>query len=169
MSLYQIKTEMMSLLDAFARYGRDSDEAASAIREHAAAIAEAFDAKADDYAALIRVCETRAAARREESERMQQLAKDDEALAERLRKALLDAMDTTGRVRVDTPRFRIAVRGNGGKIPVIIESASDLPTEFVVPKITHEIDKTAIREALERGVPVSGARLGERGKRLDIS
>ena len=48
MSLYQITAEMQSLLDAFDAHGAESPEAEAAIREHAAAIAEAFDAAKQD-------------------------------------------------------------------------------------------------------------------------
>ena len=168
MSLYQITTEMQSLLDAFDQHGAESPEAESAIREHAAAIAEAFDAKADGYAGLIRTCESRAAARRAEAERMERLAALDEALANRLRRTLLDAMQSTGRVKVQTERFALAVRTNGGKVPLVVDEESALPLEFVVPVTTNRIDKDAIRAALESGTPVSGARLGERGTRLDL-
>lgn len=168
MSLYQITTEMQSLLDAFDQHGAESPEAEAAIREHAAAIAEAFDQKADGYAGLIRNCESRAAARRAEAERMERLAALDEALANRLRRTLLDAMQVTGRTKVQTERFALAVRQNGGKVPVVVEDESALPLQFVVPVTTNRIDKDAIRAALESGTPVSGARLGERGTRLDL-
>jgi mRNA-degrading endonuclease toxin of MazEF toxin-antitoxin module len=168
LSLYAITSEMQSLLDAFDSYGAESPEAEAAIREHAAAIAEAFDAKADGYAAFIRTCEKRAEGRRDEAERMLALARSDNALADRLRAALLAAMQTTGRTKVDTERFRIAVRANGGKIPVIVEDEAALPTEFRVPVVTERIDRDGLRAALEAGRAVDGARLGERGTRLDI-
>ena len=49
MSLYAIKSEMLVLLDAFDQHGADSPETEAAFREHAMSLAEAFDAKADDY------------------------------------------------------------------------------------------------------------------------
>lgn len=168
MSLYAITTEMQALLDAFDAHGAESPEAEAAIREHAAAIAEAFDAKADNYAALIQTCEKRAEGRRDEAERMLALARSDESLADRLRLAMKSAMEVTGRVKVETERFRLAVRANGGKMPVIVEDESALPTEFRVPVVTHKVDKDALRAELERGTAIAGARLGERGTRLDI-
>lgn len=168
MSLYAIKTELTTLLDALAEVGLDSPEATAALAEHREALVAAFDEKADDYAALIRVCETRAAARREESERMAALAKDDEALADRLRDALLAAMQETNRVKVDTARFKLAVRRNGGKVPVEVVDVDALPSEYRIPKITLTVDRDAIRAALEAGNEVPGAALGERGFRLDL-
>lgn len=168
MSLYQIKTELIDLLDALDVGYADDAEAQEAIAQHAAALAEAFDSKADDYAALIRVCETRAAARREEAERMLLLAKDDERKADRLTAMLMDAMTATGKTKVETQRFRLSVKKNGGKIPVVITDEAALPVDFRVPKVTEVIDKDGIREALEAGTPVPGAELGKRGQRLEI-
>jgi len=168
MSLYAIKTELSALVDAVAEVGLNSPEAAAALAEHREALVAAFDDKADDYAALIRVCETRASARREESERMAALAKDDEALADRLRATLLTAMQEVGRSKVDTARFKLAVRRNGGKVPVEVADVDALPSEYRIPKITLTIDRDAIRAALEAGNEVPGAALGERGWRLDL-
>jgi hypothetical protein len=168
MSLYLITDELKRLIDAFDHFGHESSEAAEAIKEHTALLVEAFDAKADDYAALIRTAETRAAARNEESERMRKLAQDDEALASRLRLALMTAMKETGRLKVQTARFKLSVQNNGGKIPVIINDESSLPEAFRVPKVSITIDKDGIREELEKGVTVPGATLGERGQRLNL-
>lgn len=168
MNLYAIKTEMTSLLDGIAEVGLDSPEATAALAEHMEALVGAFDDKADDYAALIRICETRAAARREESERMTALARDDEALADRLRETLLTAMQQTNRTKVDTARFKLAVRRNGGKVPVEVVDADALPDEYRIPRVTMAVDRDAIRAALEAGTPVPGATLGERGWRLDM-
>jgi len=167
-SLYQITAEMQSLLDAFDAHGAESPEAEAAIREHAAAIAEAFDAKADSYAALIRTCEVRAEAREAEAKRMLKLAGSDGNLAARLRDALLTAMQATGRTKVQTSRFSLSVVANGGKVPMFIEDESALPAEFVVPRMVTTIDREAIRSALEAGIPVAGARLGQRGTRLAL-
>lgn len=168
MSLYAIKTELLSLTDAAMLHGHDSPELEQAFAEHRAALVGAFEAKADDYAALVRVCETRAAARREEAERMKKLADDDERLAERLRSTLLDAMQVTGLQKVETEHFRLAVRRNGGKIPVVIQDEASIPVEYRVPKVTEVLDRDGIRAALEAGTAVPGAILGERGSRLDL-
>lgn len=168
MSLYLITGEMITLLNAFYDYGKDSPEAEAAIREHAAAIAEAFDAKADSYAALIRSCELRADSRHTEARRMTALAEADEALADRLRDALKNAMEITGRTKVDTERFRLSVKKNGGAIPVVISDQSLIPHNLMIPKMTMSVDRDAVRKVFESGGTVEGASLGVRGSRLDI-
>jgi hypothetical protein len=167
-SLYHISAELQAVLAAADTTGGECKELDAALAEHAAALAEAFDSKADDYAALIRTCEVRAQARADEAKRMQKLADSDAALAERLRQTMLQAMQATGRTKVHTARFALGVQRNGGKAPLVVDDDKALPEQFVVPRVTQTIDRDAIREALERGEAVPGARLSERGVRLSI-
>jgi hypothetical protein len=167
MSLYQIQNELMPLLEMSQQENMET-EMAEAFREHTAALIEAFDAKADDYAALIRTCESRADERLVEAERLQTLAARDKALADRLRNTLLEAMQATGRKRVETSRFALSVVQNGGKIPVQIHDETALPEQFKIPVWSTKIDKEAIRAALERGEAIDGAALGQRGTRLSL-
>jgi hypothetical protein len=80
----------------------------------------------------------------------------------------MDAMISINRPKVETERFKLSVRKNGGKVPVIVTDETALPTEYRVPRVTEVIDKDGIREALEAGKPVPGAALGERGQRLEL-
>jgi hypothetical protein len=166
-SLYAITTEMQAILEAIDQ-AAGNPEAEAALTDHLASIAEGFDAKADAYGQLIRVCEARAGARREEAERMVALAASDEATADRLRTALLKAMQVTGRLKVETPHFRFAVRNNGGKIPLLVTDEAAIPVAYRVPKVTEVLDKEAIRADLEAGKAVPGAALGQRGVRLEL-
>ena len=168
MSLYAITTELSALLAAAEQHGDESEEFAAALAEHAALMREALADKADSYAALVRSCEVRAEARQQEAKRMQALADSDQRLADRLRAALLQAMQETETPKIETARFRLAIRANGGKLPVVIDSEADLPADYRVPKVTLTIDRDSLREALEAGEAVPGARLGVRGTRLDI-
>jgi hypothetical protein len=167
MSLYQITEEMLSLLEAFDTHGAESEEAEAAIREHAEAIAEAFDAKADSYAALIVTCEYRAANRKAEAKRLRERAEADERLAERLRNAMREAMERTGRKRVETPRYTLSVRTNGGKCPMTVNPEM-IPDSFMRIETVRSPDKDMIRAELESGGTVEGATLLPRGTRLDL-
>jgi len=166
MSLYQLTEELTALLNMADT--EMSEDIEAAMHEHTALIAEAFDSKADGYAALIRTCETRANARYEESQRLTKLAQADEALATRLRKALLEAMQATGRKKVQTERFSLSVAQNGGKTPVVVTDEDALPAQFKVPVWSERVDRDAIRDALERGETVEGATLQPRGFRLNL-
>jgi hypothetical protein len=167
MSLYEIQHELMALLDMATETDK-SAELEAAMQEHTNALIEAFDAKVDDYAALIRMCETRAENRMAEVERMKKLAEADDALATKLRQNLIAAMQQTKRTKVQTPRFALSVVANGGKTPVQITDEDALPEEFKIPVYSVKIDKEAIRTALENGEPIDGATLLPRGVRLSL-
>ncbi|MBE3109203.1 MAG: siphovirus Gp157 family protein [Acidobacteria bacterium] len=129
-----------------------------------------FDLKADGYAAYIRHLETRAAARREESERMKMHAVRDENNAEFLKGRLRDAMLRLDRTKIETTRFKITVVNNGGKVGMTIPDTWPLaaPVEFVETVTRHVVNTDAVRKALESGREIPGACLRERGKRLAI-
>jgi len=167
MSLYAISSELELILDAILEGGADSPEAQQALEAHLAGLDAALDDKADDYAGLIRSLELRSAARKTEADRMRSLAKADEALAERLKDRLKEAMETCGRKIIDTARFRLLVAGNGGKQPLeVTVTAEELGPDYTSTFV--EVDNTKIRAALEAGKVVPGCTLLPRGTGLRI-
>lgn len=168
MSLLQIRTELASVLAAVDRHGVESPEAAAALQEHADALREAMVSKSADYCSLIQHLRIRASGLKGQAERIKALEKSDTALADRLTKDLKEAMEATGRTRIDTPTNRLAVVANGGVVPVKILDAGAIPEVYKVPTGEVKIDNDAIRQAIEGGTPVPGAELGTRGTRLQI-
>ncbi len=167
MSLYAIQNEIESLIDALLEGGGTDMAANEALEQHLAGLDEALDQKAEGYASVIRSLELRARARKDEASRIRDLAEADEAVADRLKKRLKEAMEATGKQVIDTPRFKLSVAGNGGKQPLVIETpVDDLPSEFRV--VRHEPNKDAIRSALEAGQAVPGCTLLPRGTSLRI-
>lgn len=169
MSLFQISTELFTVLDAMEKHGADSPELEAALAAHSEGLSEGMDRKAEQYADLITALDARATARIAESERVAALAKSDATLSGRLRERLMQAMVLTGKEKIETDRYRLSVRTNGGSQPVEIENPDDIPALYRIPKTTETIDKKGILEALSSGKPVPGARLLPRGKRLNIS
>lgn len=166
MNLYQITSELQAVIDGILEGGIDSPEAQQALDEHLAGLDEALDQKAEDYAAVIMSLQARSDARAAEAKRIRELANADATVAQRLKERLKQAMETTGRVRIDTTRFRLTVANNGGKQPMLIEDQSAIPTEFIVQ--VPEVDKDAVRAALEAGRAVPGCTLVPRGTSLRI-
>lgn len=165
MSLYAITNEMQSILDAM-HEDADSPAAMNALDEAMQGLDAMLDTKAEDYAGLIRELELRSQARTEEMKRIRALADADAALAERLKERLRDAMQRTGRTRIDTPRFRLSVVGNGGRQPLLIADPEAIPPLFI--RNVPEINREAIRLALDAGQEVPGCSLAPRGSRLSI-
>lgn len=166
-SLYAIQSEMEEIIGVILDGGADSQEAQEALDQHLAGLDAALEDKAEDYAGLIRSLELRRDARVEEARRMRALADADAALAERLKERLKAAMEATGKLRLDTNRFKLVVAGNGGKQPLEVTGE---PTALA-PKyqaIRVEFNKDAIRADLEAGKAVPGCNLLPRGTSLRI-
>ena len=168
MSLYQITTEMQTILDAMIDGGADSPEASAALDEALTDLDAMLDSKAEGYAKIVAELEARAGARRTEAKRIAALAQADDNLAQRLKERLRDAMTRTGRTRIDTSLFRLSVAQNGGKQPLVIDPGAieDLPCNYT--RIIREPDKDAIRAALEIGDIIPGCTLLPRGSSLRI-
>lgn len=141
-------------------------EVAAAIDEWLQETGTALETKLDGYAALITERTAKAKARREEAERMTKLARADENLAARLKERLQFFFEEHGIEKRETARFKISLAQNGGKLPLIIDDVSpdSLPDYYT----KRELDRESIREALEGGLPLNFARLGERGTSIRI-
>ena len=125
--------------------------------------------KVDDYAAYITTLEARAEVRAKEAERLARRAKTDAASAQFLKDRLRTELEARGMQKVETDRYRVSVVANGGKLPLVLGDERDIPEPFwrEVPA-RKEIDRDAIRQALDAGRAVAGAHYGDRGRRLSI-
>ena len=166
-TLYEITDELLQMEADFEERGGDiTDEELDAYLR----LQEDLEAKLDRTAAFVRELEARARARREEANRLLELARLDEALIARLKDRMMAAMLALDRERVDTPRFRLSIRAAGGKVPVVlrVERPEELPPRF--RRISIAPDLETIRAALEAGDPeaASIAEFGERKRYLSI-
>lgn len=167
MNLYEITTEIQSILDAMLEGGADSPEAMDALNEHLSGLDAVLDTKAEQYAGIITELQSRAAIRSQEAKRVSTLAAADQALADRLKERLKESMERTGKTKIETARFKLSVAGNGGKQPLAIGcDAHALPPEFVVQRV--EANKDAIRAALEAGRSIPDCSLLPRGTSIRI-
>ncbi len=124
--------------------------------------------KLDNYAALIREMTLRAAARREEKERLDKRIRVDENTVARLKERLKMFFEMQGLRTVETRRYKLTLCNNGGVTPLNVEADADkLPEEFQRWEVYPDTAK--LRKALEGGVKVDGVQLMERGKHLRIS
>lgn len=165
MSLYAIQNEINDIVDAILDGG--DAEAQQALEAHLAGLDAVLTEKAESYAIVIKELEVRAAARRDEATRIRDLAATDEALADRLKARLKEAMEATGRTKIDTARFRLSVSQNGGVQPLSVTcDATTLPKELTF--VTVAANKVAIRQALEGGATIAGCELLPRGTSLRI-
>src|SRR5690242_11723314 len=117
--------------------------------EHEAAIDAWFaeigakeSGKIDGYVALIREFTLRAAARTEECERLKMRVAADENAAKRSKERLKLYMEMTQQKTIETPRYKVTVAKNGGRVPIDVAIApTSLPPEFQRVKIEADVDR----------------------------
>ena len=166
-TLTELSADLLELLDAFTDADGCDPEYQSAVEQALSDAGDQFDSKVDGYASLIRELELRSKAQKEEAERLLTKAKTAEGSAAWLKKTLLEAMDRTGRRRVETSRFKVSVARNSSA-PVVLHVDPDLVPD-AWSRVTRKPDMTSIRKALKNGADLPFARLGEPGTHLRIS
>lgn len=83
-----------------------------------------------------------------------------------LKSYYLDHLSKMGKSKVLTSRGTMSIVKAGGKRPLKIDDESLIPPDFKF--VISQVDKDALRQALESGESVQGAHLEERGKYLKI-
>lgn len=170
-TIYDISADLAALETILHENGGDitDPQAAEALAEWERELETDLAGKVDRYCALIAEMEVRAAARRAEAERLVDLAKADESGAAGLRDRLRFIWQARNLGPLQTARFRVSISRNGGKAPISISGEADsLPAWAVKRREVVEIDRDAIRSALEAGNVLPFARLEERGSRISI-
>jgi len=128
------------------------------------------EAKLDNYAHLISELNRQAVAARATAEGFARVARARERSVDRIKDRLLWFMQGTGQKKaLTTSGWTFAVQANGGKDPVLINdgvSTEDVPAAYL--RITVEIDKDKVRDAIKAGESIDFATLGERGVHLRL-
>ncbi|WP_036488205.1 siphovirus Gp157 family protein [Myxosarcina sp. GI1] len=124
--------------------------------------------KIDNIAALIESRKYWIEVRQKELKRLSRLIKSDKNKVNWLQSYLLDHLQGKDLNRLRTRRFNLTVADNGGKRPMIIDDipASSIPYELC--KVRLEVDRDAVRYALESGHKLRFAQLATPGKHLRI-
>ena len=127
--------------------------------------------KLDNYAALIKELNARAAARKKAADEMRELAQMDANQADLLIGRLKRYFELHGLTRFETARFKIALQANGGVVPLCYpaeweEEPASAPEAF--QRRVIQLDKLAIREAIRNDEESHGARLAERDTHIRI-
>lgn len=85
---------------------------------------------------------------------------------QRMKDACMWACNELGVTEIDAGDMTIKVKNNGGQLPIIIEEGKEVPQNLC--KVTIEPDKALIREYLKDHPDCEFARIGERGKHIEV-
>ena len=146
-SLYEIDQEIMALFDP--ETGAISEDNL----EQLSALEIERDAKIESVACAVKNLTAEAAMYKEEAKAFTDRQKQAEATVARLKKWLIGA---TGGEKFSSPRALLTFRSTTS---VEIADGAEIPRSYMRVKESLEPDKTLIREVLEQGYEIPGARL----------
>lgn len=162
---------LAALLDEHAEaHCGDITDIEAQIDQWASELGLATDAKLEAICRLVLEAEARAGARAIEASRLTAYAAHDMGRARRLRDYVQRCAQLAGWKRHSAGTYQVSIVRNGGKAPLLLDSSDpqSFPAQYRRRIEEIELDREAIRAALEAGREVPGARLGERGSRLAI-
>lgn len=168
--LYALDQDLIALDAALDECEGDLSKADPVVQAWFDALGDEVPRKTDaviDYCRQLRV---EADGAKAEAARWQAACVTRNLKADRMEGALLAFLDRHGYRKLSTATGRtISIAGNGGKRPVVFEEV--INPEYVDGRFTvmrTEIDREAVRAALEAGETLPFARLGERGQHLRV-
>lgn len=160
-TLYELTGEYRALLEML----EDCDDPQIVI-DTLEGIDGEIEVKADGYAKVMRQLEGEAAMLKGEAERLTARRKVIENNIDRMKKALQQAMITTGKTKFKTNLFSFNVQKNGGKAPVVWDvPLEELPEELV--KVSYSPNNAAAYNLLQTGNS-EYCHLGDLGESLRI-
>lgn len=175
MKLYELTDNFKQLFDGFDEFcelGGDTEDYKQAWFDTLSGIEEEFEVKAENIGAYIKALTAAAEDLKAEETALAKRRKTKEKQAEWLKKYLLESMQAIGRKKIDRPMAVLSVRNCPEAVKFQDEKAfvddcirfgHDEYLRFKKP----EIDRTVVKEVLQRGEKVEGAYL-VRDQRIDI-
>ena len=161
-TLYVLSEQYLEILDLL----EDPDADTAALEQQLDSIAGQITHKAENIAGLLKHFEGMAAMRKQEADRMRDLAAADQRNADRLRDYVLRQMQAIGTERIDTTRFKLSLRTNPPSVQILEQML--VPADYIRTVTTSSVDKRAVLDTLKAtGEVVPGVEI-TRSTRLDI-
>lgn len=160
--LFEETNAAKSLLASLANLLGDDVEAKASTVEGETQLVEALQSAVARDIELKAMIETGKALSKQINERIDRL----EHQRETLKAAIVVAMETAGKKRLETPFGTAALMAT--QATVIVTEEADIPSEYWKPQ-DPKLDKTAIKKALKEKREVPGARLSNGGMTVQVS
>jgi hypothetical protein len=166
----EIDAELDCIADAFDRLGDGGteEEILAAVEAYFGDLSNERDRKLDNYARFIAQRQAYAEYRKAEADRLAALAKADLNAAKACKDRLHWLFVEHGWTKIETPNHKFAIQKNGGKAPLIMSEVDPLTLVPEFQKVTVDVDREAVRAALESGTELDFARIGEPSTHLRI-
>ena len=160
--LYDISQRYQNIWDICLDDNVDLDTLENALKT----IEGELDDKVANGIGLIQELKYHADAMGEEAKRLAARKKAIDNKIDALKSYYLDHLNKMGKTKVLTNRGTMSIVKSGGKRPLKIDNEDLVPADFKF--VVAQIDKDALRQALEGGENIQGAHLEDRGFYLKI-
>lgn len=139
-------------------YNMDIDEETKLDTIEALGLDEEIEAKAENYAKVIRNLEAENTAYKAEEERLKKKRDSNTKKIEWLKQTLQGAMEITGKTKIKGELFTLSVQNS--KASVVVNEAT-LPKKYWTKKVTEAPNKKELYDLLKAGEEIEGATLQE--------
>lgn len=157
-NLYQLTNEVEELFNKLVESSNEDGEVDAEIQNALMVSEQEFDKKAIAVATVQRRFEAEAQMIDEEIKRLQDLKKRATNNAERLKNNLSEACLRLGKDKIDGISAKISFRLS---TKTVVENENELPEEYFNITITKKPNLTKIKESIQNGIEIKGARLEE--------
>lgn len=162
MKLYEIATELNSLIELLSHDGEITPEIESALSVLEIALIE----KTDSCVFVAQKLEDNIEAAKKRKKEIDEFIKRQERSLERLESYIVGIMERMGKDSVEGLLHKITLRKPSKIVDVFDESI--VPPEFKTVEVVTKVDKMAIKEKLKKDEVVMGARLLDGKKSLQF-
>lgn len=163
MTLYEITSDYMQLMQMM----EDPEMNPQILADTMEGIEGELEVKAESYAKVMKNLEADVVGIKAEIDRLSERKKTIENNIKRMKESLQFSMETTGKTKFKTELFSFSVRNNAPKVVMDEEYIENVPERFLKYK-DPEINRTAIKEAIQGGENLEGLAHLEQSKSLTI-
>ena len=150
-NIYEITQDYLKLMEL----ASDPEIDPEIITDTFEAIDGELEIKAENYAKVMKNLEGDIAALKAEEERLAKKRKAIENNIKRMKAALQEAMELTGKTKFKTDLFSFGIQKNAPSVVIDAADIRDIPEDYLKFK-EPEVDKTAIKNAINAGVDFEG-------------
>ena len=150
-NIYELTQDYLRLLEM----AEDPELDPEMIADTFEGIESELEIKAENYAKVMKNLEGDIAALKAEEERLAKKRKAIENNIKRMKAALQEAMELTGKTKFKTDLFSFGIQKNAPSVVIDAADIRDIPEDYLKFK-EPEVDKTAIKNAINAGVDFEG-------------
>lgn len=162
-NIYEITDDFLRIQDMMGDPELDPQTLADTLE----AIEGELEVKAENYAKVMKNLEGDIVAIKAEIDRLTSKKKAIENNIKNMKATLQSVMEVTGKTKFKTELFSFGIQKNAPSVVIDVEDVRDIPEDYLKFK-EPEVDKTAIKAAINDGVDLSGIAHLEQSQSLRI-